>query len=291
MQQFLKVFLGPEIQLSLVVDPGVGVVRGDAQKLAQIIIDLAANARDAMPQGGKLSIRVSALELGYGPHHGTIRPGIYAVISVTDTGRGMDPAVQSQIFDPFFTTKAQGKGAGLGLSYAQLIIEKQSGGEIRVSSQPGRGSTFTIYLPCIAIGETSCPSVEQRMPKREQKTVLVVTGDDVLRKLVSEFFTLGGFDVLVAKQASDALKAIATQKRPMHLLLTDIVTLDKPGEELANQLASTNPQMKVIYMADYGELADSFNVLAPDGATLLQKPFLSFELIAKARSVLAEPDN
>lgn len=288
LEQFLQMFIGSEIKLSVEVDANLSSVRGDAQKLTQVVIDLVANARDAMPQGGELSIKVSAFQLGYDPHHAHIRPGRYVLISVSDTGHGMNQAVQSRIFDPFFTTKAEGKGAGLGLSYAQLIVEKQSGGEIRVSSQPGKGSTFTIYLPCVVSTEPSGHNNQQTQLGVERNTVLVVTGDDVLRKLASEFLRLGGFNVLQAKTAADALKIAEIRKSPVHLLLTDIVTLGKPGEDLASDLASTNQQMKVIYMADYGELTNSIEFLTPDGAKLLYKPFLSFELIAKVKIALVD---
>jgi two-component system, cell cycle sensor histidine kinase and response regulator CckA len=288
MEQFLQMFVGSKIKLSVEVDANLGPVRGDAQKLTQIVIDLIANARDAMPHGGELHIKVSALQLGYDPHHARIRPGSYVLISVSDTGHGMDQAVQSHIFDPFFTTKIEGKGAGLGLSYAQLIIEKQSGGEIRVSSQPGKGATFTVYLPCMIDTEPSGDNNQPTQLRAEHNTVLVVTEDDVLRKLASEFLRFSGFNVLQAKTAASALTITENRKSPVQLLLTDVVTLGKPGEDLANDLASLNQQMKVIYMADYGELTNSEDFLAPDGAKLLYKPFLSFELIAKVKSALAE---
>jgi CheY-like chemotaxis protein len=281
------VFLGPEIELSVEVDSDPGCVRGDAQKLAQVVIDLAANARDAMPHGGKLTIKSGTVEIGYDPHHAPIRPGHYALISMSDAGHGMDQAMQSRIFRPFFTSKPEGRGAGLGLAYARLIIEKQSGGEIRVSSQPGRGSTFTIYLPCVDMGKSSRHSGSKTELRAKDKTVLVVTGDDVLRRLIAEFLGLGGFDVLKAKTAADALNEVEGRKSPISLLLTDVITLGKSGEELASELSSLDRNMKVIYMADYGELAASVSAFTSEGAQLLHKPFLSFELIAKVKSALA----
>jgi two-component system cell cycle sensor histidine kinase/response regulator CckA len=287
LQHFLRMLVGPEIQLSVEIDGDPGLVRGDPQKLAQVIIDLTANARDAMPHGGKLSIKASALDLGYDPHHAHIQPGRYALISVTDSGHGMDQATQTRIFDPFFTTKAEGKGAGLGLSYAQLIVEKQSGGKIQVSSQPGRGSVFTIHLPCVASEATTSGHDVKATSEAQNETVLIVTGDDVLLKLTAEFLRFQGYDVLPAKSGCDALKAAESWRGAIHLLLTDLVTLGRSGEDLASDLMSAYPGMKVVYMADYGELADSAGTLTPDGAELLHKPFLSFELIAKVKRVLA----
>jgi two-component system, cell cycle sensor histidine kinase and response regulator CckA len=290
LEQFLQMYVGPDIPLSVEVESDLGHIRGDAQKLSHVIIDLAANARDAMPRGGKLSIKAGLLELGYDPHYAHIRPGHYVAISISDTGHGMDHATQARIFDPFFTTKVEGKGAGLGLSYAQLIVEKQSGGKIQVSSQPDRGSTFTIYLPCAVNGaKESSRDVKGATSGSQHNTILVVTGDDVLRNVITELLGLHGYEVLHAKTASAALKVSANRRKPIHLLLADLVTLGRSGDELANDVISAHPQMKVIYMADHGELADSAGILAPDGAELLHKPFLSFELIGKIKRIVGAP--
>ena len=288
MERMLQRLLGEDIAVSLTLDPDLGSVKADQSQVEQVIMNLAVNARDALPVGGKLKIQTSnvTLDQAYMRGHPGSEAGNYILLAVTDTGTGMDAATLTHIFEPFFTTKERGKGTGLGLATVYGIV-KQSGGYIAVDSAPGKGTTFQIYLPRHA-GE---PAVEEEKVDsgerlRGSESILLVEDAEPLRKLAQTFLEGGGFKVLSAESGEDALEVAARCGKSFDLLLTDVVMPGINGRVLAEQLLPRQPGMKVLYMSGY---TDSFiaghGVLEP-GTQLLHKPFTEEVLIRKVREVL-----
>lgn len=288
MEKMLPRLLGEDIQVSLELDPELGSVKADQSQIEQIIMNLAVNARDAMPMGGKLKIQTTNVELDqtYTRNHSGSKIGDYVLLAVTDTGTGMDAATLTHIFEPFFTTKERGQGTGLGLATVYGIV-KQSDGYIWVDSAPGKGAAFQIYLPRHA-GQ---PAVEEQKFDLGEKlggseSILLVEDAEPLRKLAQTFLEASGFRVLSAGSGEEALEVAAGFGRSLDLLLTDVVMPGMNGRVLAEQLLPRQPGMKVLYMSGY---TDSFiaghGVLAP-GTQLLHKPFTEEVLIRKVRDVL-----
>ncbi len=274
--------------MSLVLDPELGSVKADQSQIEQVIMNLAVNARDAMPMGGKLKIETSNVELdqAYTWNHPGSKVGSYVLLSVTDTGMGMDAGTLAHIFEPFFTTKERGKGTGLGLATVYGIV-KQSNGYISVGSTPGKGTSFQIYLPRHA----SQPTVAEQEPEsvdklRGSETILLVEDSGPLRQLARSFLESAGFHVLSAENGEDALEVASRFERNFDLLLTDVVMPGMNGRLLAEHLLPRQPGMKVLYVSGY---TDSFiaghGVLDP-GTHLLHKPFTEEVLIRKVREVL-----
>jgi two-component system cell cycle sensor histidine kinase/response regulator CckA len=289
MQKMLRRMIAEDIDLETIPAPDLGCVRADPGQLEQVIMNLAVNARDAMPEGGKLTIETANVELdeSYVQSHIDVVPGRYVVLAVADTGCGMDVETLSHIFEPFYTTKEEGKGTGLGLATVYGIV-KQSAGHIAVSSEPGRGTTFKIYLPHIesAFEPTVAGRAASELPQGTE-TVLLVEDDVIVRDLVHEVLQSSGYTVLEASKASEAL-AIGKDyaPRPIHLMLTDVVMPEMDGPQLAERLARLFPQMKVLYMSGYGEATAGYpRKLRPD-VPYLQKPFAPETLARKVLEVL-----
>jgi len=289
LERLLSRLLGEDIEVSLVLDCELGNVKADQSQIEQIVVNLAANARDAMPRGGELKIQTSnvALDQSYVRNHPGAKAGSYVLLAVTDTGTGMDSETLAHIFEPFFTTKEQGKGTGLGLATVYGIV-KQSEGYIAVDSAPGKGAAFQIYLPRY-LGEpvvVQPQKVDSGEILRGSENILVVEDTEPLRKLATTFLEAAGFHVLSAASAEEALKVAAGFDGVLNLLLTDVVMPRMSGQALAEQLCLRQPGLKVLYMSGY---TDSFiaghGVLHP-GTQLLHKPFTEEVLIRKVRAVL-----
>jgi two-component system cell cycle sensor histidine kinase/response regulator CckA len=288
-RHLLEGLMGSGIELHYLLDSHLLSVKADPGQLTQVIINLAINARDAMTEGGRLTVTTENVELKpeNSPFAG-LAADKYVSLKVSDTGCGMDKATQERIFEPFFTTKPQGKGTGLGLSTVHGIIE-QSGGQISVSSKFGQGTSFRILLPVM----TEPPEVQS--PKELQKesltgleTILVVEDSDLTRKLTCENLQENGYEVLSARNAQEAGDIARSHRGPIHLLLTDVVMPGMSGERLARMLASRRPETKVLYMTGYVE-AMSAPVSKKDSAqNILQKPFLAHELMGKVREILGD---
>ena len=290
MEKMLPQLLGEDVKVSIVLDPKLGNVKADQSQIEQVIMNLAVNARDAMPMGGKLKIETANAELdqAYAWAHPGAKVGSYVLLAVTDTGTGMDSATLTHIFEPFFTTKELGKGTGLGLATVYGIV-KQSNGYIGLESVVGKGTSFQIYLPRHA-GE---PAIDEQKPDstdnlRGSETILLVEDSEPLRKLAKASLESSGFLVLSAESGEDALLVAARFGKAIDLLLTDVVMPGINGRVLAERLSKRQPGMKVLYMSGY---TDSFiaghGVLDP-GTHLLHKPFIEEVLIRKIREVLDE---
>jgi CheY-like chemotaxis protein len=245
-----------------------------------------------MPEGGKLTIETANVELDeeYARNHVSVKPGPHVMLAVTDTGCGMDSGTRSQIFEPFFTTKEVGRGTGLGLSTVYGIV-KQSGGNIWVYSEPGRGTTFKVYLPRVEEAvepEKARKPVETRARGRE--TVLVVEDEDVLRGLVKRMLGLLNYRALEAASGGDAFLLCERHKEPIHLMITDVVMPQMGGRQLAERLAALHPEMRVLYMSGYTDNAIVHHGVLEPGTPFLQKPFTASSLARTVREVLDAPD-
>jgi CheY-like chemotaxis protein len=252
-------------------------------------MNLAVNARDAMPDGGKLTLETAnvTLDENYARGHAPAAPGEYVMLAVSDTGLGMDAETQTHIFEPFFTTKGP-KGTGLGLSTVYGIV-KQSGGYIWVRSEPGRGTTFKVYLPRVAAMEetiTTQPPVTVAEGARGQETILLVEDEATVRKLTRDYLRTQGYKVLEAADPAVALQITIAHGGPIQLLLTDVIMPGMNGRELAQQVGSVRPETRVLYMSGYTENAIGHNGTLEPGINLLQKPFTLPALKAKVREAL-----
>jgi CheY-like chemotaxis protein len=282
--------IGEDVELRSDLAASVHPVEADVGQLEQVIVNLAVNARDAMPTGGTLTIATANREISETDaiaRQPDLEAGSYVELSVTDTGEGMDDATLRQIFEPFFTTKEEGKGTGLGLATAFGIV-KQSGGHIEVESEPGRGTTFTICLPRVkaaplALAPTDVPAY---IPGGGSETILLVEDEDVVRHLEREVLTSSGYTVLDARGPNQAIELSSTYPGVIHLLLTDVVMPDMNGPELARRLAVGRPEMKVIFASGY--TAEAFvqrGIVQPDGE-FLAKPLTPASIGHKVRDVL-----
>ena len=282
--------IGEDIDLVMVPAPGLGTVRADAGQIEQVIMNLAVNARDAMPSGGKLTIETSNVSLDeeYARFHAPLRPGNYVLLSISDTGAGMDSETQSHIFEPFFTTKGP-KGTGLGLSTVYGIV-KQSGGYIWVYSEPGKGSTFKIYLPRVAETVESPAQVivpaESAATEPGTETILLVEDEANLRYLARQYLEKQGYRVIEAADGAVAMQIAVAHDKMIHLLLTDVIMPGMNGRELAQRISEIRPNVKVLYMSGYTENVIGRNGTLDAGVTLLQKPFTLRDLKSKVREVL-----
>jgi CheY-like chemotaxis protein len=281
--------IGEDIELVTLLSENLGRVKIDPGQIEQVIFNLAVNARDAMPSGGKLTIEtanVESDEVYAHAHIGTI-PGHYVRLSVSDTGVGMSREVQEKAFDPFFTTKEKGKGTGLGLSMVHGIVT-QSGGKIWVYSEPGHGTTFKIYFPTIE-GELETLNVKKETDSspRGSETVLLVEDEPSVRDLANRLLKQQGYTVLDAAHGEEALHlAQDTAGKGIHLLLTDVVLPHMSGKELADQLKTFRPDLKVLYMSGYTDFAVVHQGVLNPGTHFLQKPFSLETLSQKVREAL-----
>jgi two-component system cell cycle sensor histidine kinase/response regulator CckA len=288
MQKMLPRLLGEDIEVTTLLDPDLGQVKADQGQIEQIIMNLAVNARDAMPTGGKLKVGTAnvELDLAYTRHHAGSKPGHYVLLAVTDTGMGMEPETLARIFEPFFTTKEVGKGTGLGLSTVYGVV-KQSDGYIWVDSTPGKGTTFQIYLPRLQ-QPVETPATHQAPAEilRGTETVLLVEDSDPLRKLAHSFLQSNGFRVLSAADGKKALDVARQSQVGIDLLLTDVVMPEMNGRALADQLVQEQPGMKVLYMSGYTDSFIADHGVLEAGTYLINKPFTEETLIRKIREVL-----
>ncbi|MEW6756196.1 MAG: PAS domain S-box protein [Candidatus Latescibacterota bacterium] len=288
--------LGENIELVTGLDPQIGRVKADPGQLEQVLVNLAVNARDAMPEGGKLTIETAAVELDVDQHLellcscGKMEPGAYVRLRVSDTGIGMDAATRSRIFEPFFTTKEMGRGTGLGLSVVYGIVVRANSGHIGVYSQPGEGTTFQIYLPRVEEeNSTVRPDSASPASARGTETVLLAEDDETIRRLMERLLAEQGYTVLAAGSGEEALKLVAARCGEIGLLITDLGLPGMRGEELARQLAAQGHAAKVLYIS--GHLGNSLgDQVRLDSATnFLQKPFSLDDLVYRVRQLLDAP--
>jgi hypothetical protein len=287
MSKMLRRLIGEDIELVTRLSSGLGRVKADPGQLEQVVMNLAVNARDAMPRGGKLILETGnvSLDENYARTHVTVQPGKFVLLAITDTGVGMDEETQARIFEPFFTTKGEGKGTGLGLATVYGIV-KQSGGNIWVYSEPGRGTTFKIYLPLVADPAEPAQAEEIAFLPRGKETILVVEDADAMRKLTCEFLAGMGYTVLEAHDGVDALEKAAQHSTPIDLLLTDVVMPRMSGRELAAQMTERDPGLKVLYMSGYTDDAVVRHGVLDASMAFIQKPFALHALAARVREVL-----
>lgn len=283
--------LGDQIELIMELEPAPSPVHIDPGQFEQVILSLVSNARDAMLQGGKLTIATANVQLDerHARRQAGMRPGAYAMLTVRDTGCGMDSITQSRLFEPFFTTKPRGKGVGLGLSTVHGIIA-QSGGHITVDSLIGQGTTFTIYLPLAEMGVLTRPlPAAANALLQGTETILLVEDEEEVRTAVFESLQMRGYTVLKANGGREALMISKRYKGPIHLLLTDVVMPPMTGPELVKRLAPLRPSMKIILMSGYPNDAKTPGDLSEQGVAFLPKPFTPDALARKVRAVLDAP--
>ena len=285
-QRLLQRLLGEDIELITALESNLGRLKADPGQIEQVIMNLAVNARDAMPAGGKLTIASSNVMLDETfIHDSKVTPGPYVVLAVSDTGVGMDAETRLRIFEPFFTTKEQGKGTGLGLSTVYGIV-KQSGGYISVYSEPGIGTTFKVYLPRVnAAAEAPAAAAGDRI-QGGTETILLVEDEDGVRTLTRQLLQKQGYAVLEARHGGEALLICERHTGPLHLMLTDVVLSQMSGRELAQRLSQIKPNIRVLFMSGYSEEAIVQHGVLESGNAFLQKPFTAESLSAKVREVL-----
>jgi len=289
--RLLRPLMGDDVEISVVPRSTSALIEADPGQLDHVLINLAVNARDAMPRGGKFILETGIVQLdeAFTRDHAPIPAGEYIVLAVSDTGTCMDAQTLSRIFDPFFTTKAVGKGTGLGLSTVYGIV-RQSGGHIWVYSEPGRGTTFKIYLPSAEhkIREIPQPAAEEPPPKPKGATVLLVEDDEMMRQLTRKVIEDHGYHVLEASDGVSALQAVADHQDRIDLLLTDVVMRGMGGPELVTKMRTSHPSLKVVFMSGYtGELIANHSKLSA-GITLLEKPFSRTALLKTLHTALGE---
>ncbi len=288
LRKMLRRLIGEDIELQFIAGPALGSVRADPGQIEQVLLNLSVNARDAMPNGGRLTIETANVELDdpYARTHAGVTPGRYVMLAVSDTGTGMDEHTKAHLFEPFFTTKGPGAGTGLGLSTVYGIV-KQSGGDIWVYSEPARGTTLKIYLPRVAApaepAEAKHPATP---PRRGTETVLVVEDEPVVRVLARKVLRQGGYTVIEAANGVEALEIAGQHAGDIDLLLTDVVMPDMSGRELMRKLSPRLPRLKVLYMSGYADEAIVHHGVLDPGTAFIQKPFMPEGLARKVRQVL-----
>jgi PAS domain S-box-containing protein len=297
MERMLRRLLGQDIELRMVLRDDIGAVRADPGPLEQVVMNLAVNARDAMPAGGTLTIETAnmSLDATYATEHSVVVPGAYVMLAVSDTGTGMDADTKARIFEPFFTTKPKGKGTGLGLATVYGIV-KQSGGYIWVYSELDEGTTFKTYLPRVDAPLDAPPAaLVSTASLRGSETVLIVEDQDEVRKLTSRMLEARGYQVLVAASGHEALRLCSQLEarraregtvKDIDLLVTDVVMPGMSGPEVALLLAATRPQMKVLYLSGYPDESIVHHGVLKAGVAFLQKPFTAEGLSRKVRELL-----
>ena len=286
MDRMLRRLIGEDIDLTVRADDQLGRVRLAPSHLEQVIVNLVVNAREAMPDGGRLTIETTAADVD--ASHESVPPGRYVMVAVTDTGCGMDRATLSRIFEPFFTTRPVGQGSGLGLSIVFGIVQ-QNGGHIRVDSEPGLGTTFTLYIPRVDEEVARPPTPVTTGPARGTETILLVEDEEQVRKVARGILRRHGYDVLEAANPGEASLLCEFHPGPIHLLLTDVVMPQMNGAELARQLAALRPALRVLCMSGYTDDAVARHRLLERGIAFLQKPLSPDALTRKVRDVLDAP--
>lgn len=287
MDKMLHHVLEENVEMASKLSPVLGKIRADASSLEQVVMNLAVNARDAMPTGGRLTMETFNVMLDEvaARDHPDVKPGRFIQLSVSDTGIGMDQATQARIFEPFFTTKEKGKGTGLGLSTVFGIV-KQSGGHIEIESEVGHGTTFKIFLPRVEGEITHVTPSSALATLRGSETVLLVDDEDVVRAVARSILKRYGYIVLEARHGAEALLMVKKHPRKIDLLLTDIVMPHMSGPELAKRLSAVGPNMKVLYISGYVDEAVSRHGMGSSTTPFLQKPLSVETLTKKVREVL-----
>jgi PAS domain S-box-containing protein len=290
MEKLLRRLIDDHVEMVTCVQDNVGKVKADPAQIEQVVMNLVVNARDAMPEGGQLLIETSNVDLdsGYAADHHPFKPGRYVMLAVSDTGIGMDAATVAHIFEPFYTTKESGRGTGLGLSTVYGIV-KQSGGYIWVYSEPGKGSTFKVYLP--RVEETVEPEAATQAPLVEQRgseVVLLVEDEEAVRELVRTILAGQGYEVIIAVDPQHAESIASKFPGEIHLLLTDMVMPGISGRELASHIMASRPGIRVLYMSGYTENVMTSGGMLEQGLAFLQKPFSPAALIRKIREILTQ---
>jgi two-component system, cell cycle sensor histidine kinase and response regulator CckA len=287
LDKMLRRLIGEDIEYATVLDQSVSRVEADAGQIQQILMNLVINARDAMPSGGKITVETKAvfLDEAYWTSHEGVAPGRYASIEVTDNGTGMSPEVQARVFEPFFTTKDIGKGTGLGLSTVYGIVQ-QCSGHIWVYSEPDRGTTFKIYLPCVDPPVTRATASSAPAPTTGTETVLVVEDNAAVRSVLCRVLRDAGYVVLDAGDAVQATEICISRREHIDLLLTDVVMPGVSGPELAVELQQKRPEMKVLFMSGYSGSAITRHGVLREGLVFLQKPFSPGSVTRAVRAAL-----
>jgi nitrogen-specific signal transduction histidine kinase/FixJ family two-component response regulator len=289
MEEMLQRMLGEDVDFVQMLAPDLGLTLADPGQIEQFLMNLVVNARDAMPDGGKLTIETANVELDeeHAASFVGMNPGSFVRLAVTDTGCGIDQQIQARIFEPFFTTKEKDKGTGLGLSTVFGIV-RQSGGDIRVASEPGQGSKFSIYLPRELSGAVATPIPHAPAPGQATgtETVLVVEDEEDLRSVARRILVDAGYSVLSAAGGMEALRMCEQHKGKIHLVLTDVIMPGMSGKALADRLAETFPGTKVLFMSGYTDDAIAHHGVLDSGTHFLAKPFVAADLARKVRAVL-----
>ncbi|MGQ9653782.1 MAG: PAS domain S-box protein, partial [Thermodesulfobacteriota bacterium] len=289
LDKMLRRIIGEDIELVTFLQEGIGMVKADPRQIEQAIVNIAVNARDAMPEGGKLTIETANVDLDeeYARLHAGVQPGPYVMFSISDTGAGMSADVKERVFDPFFTTKEPGKGTGLGLSTTYGIV-KQSNGHIWVYSEPGKGTTFKVYLPRVD------EPVDERKKRpsgevpRGKETILVVEDEDAVRELAVRILKKQGYKVLKAQDGGEALMLCEKHREPIDLFLSDVVMPGMSGREVVERLQAIHPEAKTLYMSGYTDNVIIHHGVLDKGTKFIPKPFTVEDLARKVREVLDE---
>jgi PAS domain S-box-containing protein len=287
-EKMLRRLIGEDIGLTTALAPSLENVKADAGQMEQVIVNLAVNARDAMPQGGKLTIETRNVELGndYAMLHPKVKPGRYVMLAVNDTGFGMSPETKARIFEPFFTTKGLGKGTGLGLATVYGIVT-QCGGHFEVYSDLGRGTSFKIYLPSVAENPLASKSFHGiKIAPHGCETILLVEDEDAVRKITKLTLQSLGYAVLEAQNGDEAFRVCERHAKPIHLLMTDVVMPEIGGRQVAERLSACRPNIKVLFLSGYTDDAVVRHGIMKAEVAFLQKPFTALGLARKVREVL-----
>jgi CheY-like chemotaxis protein len=280
--------IGEDIRVRTICSKELALVKVDPAQIEQVILNLAINARDAMPKGGQLTLETDRAELDetYTKDHPWVKPGIYMRLTVSDGGSGMERATVARIFEPFFTTKETGKGTGLGLSMVYGVV-KQSGGHIMVYSEPGHGTTFKLYFPVVdKLEEGRDGKLKAAAQRRGEETILIVEDDQALRELAKSILANQGYKVFPAQNPEEVREICKTLGTKIDLLLTDVIMPQMSGKEVALMCTATIPNLKVLYMSGYTSDVIMHHGVLEEGLAFLQKPFSPISLTAKVREVL-----
>ncbi|HUS11553.1 MAG TPA: response regulator [Pyrinomonadaceae bacterium] len=287
MGNMLRRLIGEDIELTAVLTDEATEIDADPGQLEQVLMNLVVNARDAMPNGGKITIETSMVEIDrpYAETHVAVQPGPYVMLAVSDNGSGIDAETREHIFDPFYTTKEQGKGTGLGLSTVYGIV-KQSGGNIWVYSEPERGTVFKIYLPRAKSLEMTESSAPVRIPPRGRETILLVEDEQMVRELAKEILEDNGYAVMAARNGEEGLRICEEFEGRIDMMITDVVMPHMSGRELAERVVHLRPETKVLYMSGYTDDAIMRHGILDDHMLFLQKPFTADSFVLKIRDAL-----
>jgi signal transduction histidine kinase/ActR/RegA family two-component response regulator len=291
LDKLLRSLIGENVELRTVYDRDLGLVKVDPGQIDQVLMNLAVNARDAMPKGGRLTIETANVDTG-GKHAGPLpKGGPCVMLTVSDTGSGMDPETAARAFEPFFTTKEPGKGTGLGLAMVYGIVS-QSGGDIRLDTSPGLGTTFKIYLPRLveAVEDDVEPAPFNLRMIRGTETILVLEDENALRALIREVLRKAGHTVLDTGDPDEAIRLCERHSGEIALFITDVVMPKLSGPEVVERVSTMRPGMRIIYTSGYPGKAAIPNLLRPTGSPFLEKPFTPDALVRKVRAVLDGPD-